>query len=338
VRTAAALVILLSVPSAFGWTGCGIIFSLPTGWDARITSDVARYECEIGVRPHRNDLDPFAFFVTVYRIPFEDAASECSLEKSDQGAWKASPVRFGKFHGWHARVPALGSDSTYLLDDADGTIVGLQYSPDVPGDPDRDAAARKILGSLHPVAPTLVRSTTCGAEFFIPRPWSASREGPDAVKSDTADCHIALRPRGWSERAKHSRWGSPDPPLTLILFSRSKTFDQALEEIGFDNDEERGLGMWGGYGSRAGAAEYKAGPLTGLAASTFFRGFIRDEALLRAEESRVFSGEIGHIVLKTRSGRPIGFVCDGGSPDDEVDCAPVIERIARTIRFIPRKD
>jgi hypothetical protein len=192
-------------------------------------------------------------------------------------------------------------------------------------------------GSAH--AETF-RSKECGATFMIPSTWTAEVQSPDDTRgadNDTLSCSIALRPRGWSKKVARSRWGTPDPPLTLLVFKPSTSYEQALEEIGFDEGDEagRGFGMPGGYGSFATAQPYAAGRLRGHAAYTFFRGFIRDDALLQGEESRVFSGEIGHLVLKTKPGRVVAFECEGGSPDMAVDCEPVIQRIGRSITFTP---
>ncbi len=178
----------------------------------------------------------------------------------------------------------------------------------------------------------------CGIVFSIPRSWTARKAPSEESRIEEGEvirCSIALRPNGWSKLAKRSRWGAPDPPLVLFVFSSSVSYDQALSEIGFEQDEGRDrFGMSGGYGSFATAQPYQSGGLSGQAAYTFFRGFVRDESLLHGEESRVFSGEIGHMVLKAPSGRFIGFECEGGTPDESVDCESAIDRIARTIRFV----
>jgi len=142
-----------------------------------------------------------------------------------------------------------------------------------------------------------------------------------------------LRPRGWSQRAKRSRWGAPDPPLDLVVFRADTSYDEALDQMWFETDEEygHGFGVPGGYGSFATAEPYKAGKSAGLAAYSFFRGFIKDEKLLKKNESRVFSSEIGRIVLKTPSGRVIAFQSQGNKPDERLDYESVIQMIGRSI-------
>lgn len=145
-------------------------------------------------------------------------------------------------------------------------------------------------------------------------------------------CDIALRPRGWSLRSKRSRWGAPDPPLDLVVFKAETSYDEALDQMGFETDEgHRGFGVPGGYGSFGTAEPYKAGESAGLAAYSFFRGFINNEKLLKKDESRVFSSDIGHIVLKTPSGRVIAFESQGNTPDEPVDYERVIQMIGRSI-------
>jgi len=142
-----------------------------------------------------------------------------------------------------------------------------------------------------------------------------------------------LRPRGWSQRAKRSRWGAPDPPLDLVVFRSDTSYDEALDQMWFETDEEygHGFGVPGGYGVFGTAEPYKAGKSTGLAAYSYFRGFIKDEKLLKKNESRVFSSEIGRIVLKTPSGRIIAFQSQGNTPDERLDYEAVIQMIGRSI-------
>jgi hypothetical protein len=123
----------------------------------------------------------------------------------------------------------------------------------------------------------------------------------------------------------------------LFVFSPSTSYEEALDQTGFEESGSgEGLGMNGGYGSFAVAKPYKAGSASGTAAYTFFRGFIEDASLLHDGESGVFSGEIGHVVLKTPSGQPVAFECHGDTPDEEVDCEPVIQMIGRTLKLTSR--
>jgi len=175
-----------------------------------------------------------------------------------------------------------------------------------------------------------VEFRSCGVAFTIPASWSAQLR-PAKQIDDSMRCRIALRPHGWSRRAKHSRWDAPDAPLDLVVFRSDTSYDEALDQMWFETDEGGRFGIPGGYGSFATAEPYRAGKSSGQAAYTFFRGFIKDEKLLKKDESRVFSGDIGRIVLKTPSGGVIAFVCEGGTPDDPVNCEPVIQMIGRSI-------
>jgi hypothetical protein len=177
-----------------------------------------------------------------------------------------------------------------------------------------------------------VEFRSCGVAFTIPASWSAQLVPAEDV-DDSVQCEIALRPHGWSKLAKRSRWGAPDPPLGLFVFRPDTSYDEALDQMGFETDEENGhgFGVPGGYGSFATAQPYQAGKSNGQAAFTFFRGFINDDALLKKDESRVYSGEVGHIVLKTPSARVIGFEGEPGTPDEPVDYDPVVQMIARSI-------
>jgi hypothetical protein len=172
----------------------------------------------------------------------------------------------------------------------------------------------------------------CGVAFAIPASWSTQLRSAEQI-DDSVQCSIALRPRGWSQRARRSRWGASDPPLSLVVFKPETSYDEALDQMGFESDEAygHGFGVPGGYGTFATAEPYKAGDLTGQAAYSYFRGFIKDEKLLEKDESRVFSGDIGHIVLKAPSGRVVAFQCEGSTPDERVNCEPVIQMIGRSI-------
>jgi len=109
--------------------------------------------------------------------------------------------------------------------------------------------------------------------------------------------------------------------------------DDALDDMGFEHDGER-FGVPGGYGSFGEAEKATYGAFQGLEASGFYRGFIRDETRLRKGESRVCSGEVVTIVLKSPDGRIIGFECDGGTPDEGIDCESVMKRVTRTFRVL----
>jgi hypothetical protein len=177
-----------------------------------------------------------------------------------------------------------------------------------------------------------VEFRTCGVAFTMPASWSAQLR-PAKQVDDSMECRIMLRPRGWSQRAKRSRWGAPDPPLDLVVFRSDTSYDEALDQMWFETDEEygHGFGVPGGYGVFGTAEPYKAGKSAGLAAYSYFRGFIKDEKLLKKDESRVFSSDIGRIVLKTPSGRIIAFQSQGNTPDERLDYEAVIQMIGRSI-------
>jgi hypothetical protein len=177
-----------------------------------------------------------------------------------------------------------------------------------------------------------VEFRTCGVAFTIPASWSAQLI-PGKEIDDSMQCGIALRPRAWSRVAKRSRWQSSDPPLAFFVFKPETSYDEALDQMGFETDEEtgHGFGVPGGYGSFATAERYRAGKSTGLAAYSYFRGFIKDEELLEKNESPAFSGDIGHIVLKTPSGRVIGFEGDEGTPDEPVNYKAIIQMIGHSV-------
>jgi len=183
-----------------------------------------------------------------------------------------------------------------------------------------------------------VEFRTCGVTFTMPASWSAQLM-PAKQIDDSMQCGIALRPRGWAKRARHSRWGAPAVPLSLFVFKTDTTYVEALDQMQFETNEEsgRGFGIPGGYDSFAEARPYKAGKLTGLAAYTDYRGFISNDALLHKDESRVFGAETGHVVLRTPSGRSVGFLCETSTPDEPVKCEPVIQMIGRSIAIKTRR-
>jgi hypothetical protein len=101
---------------------------------------------------------------------------------------------------------------------------------------------------------------------------------------------------------------------------------------GFEKQEERGgLGMEGGYGSFAAAQEYRLGEWTGWEADTFYRGFAKDGAKLDPDESRVYSGDIAHIVVKDRR-HVVGVECTAGVMEHTFDCADAAAGLLKSLR------
>ena len=190
------------------------------------------------------------------------------------------------------------------------------------------------------VRPCIAASKTyrfkeCGVDFDLLSNWSVTLDHSETATRDShLRCAFALRPNGWKKVAKASRWDANETPLWLMVFTPSTSFEEALAASGFEKDTERNrFGVPGGYGSFGEAEPFRTGNRSGLVAFSFFRGFIRDEAKLQQGESRVFSGEVATIVLRGDHSRPFAFECDGGTPDEPVDCPSVIERISATLQF-----
>jgi hypothetical protein len=173
----------------------------------------------------------------------------------------------------------------------------------------------------------------CGVTFVLPAKWTATEEvSRDYPEETDIQCTVSLRPRGWN--ANKSRWTASDPPIALMIFGAGTSFDDALDGAGFEHEENgTRFGMPGGYGSFAEAEPYAAGGFSGLVVQPFSRGFIRDEATLRGDESRVFGPSFQTLVMKDSSGRIIGFHANGGTPDEPVDADAIIKRIAETLAF-----
>lgn len=181
---ATILLILLTATSAAAWSGCGVTFDVPDGW--QIEPDGKTNDpCTIGISPKgwkqlvarsRYDDDKVALHVKVLHGELAATARKLEFEKNKDGNWgipgrgnlfTSEPVRFGAFHGWHSELQsrgfaregaALGQDSrvwsavwiSYLLHDGHGTIICIQFNqwnPDIKID--RPAAANTILSSLH---------------------------------------------------------------------------------------------------------------------------------------------------------------------------------------------
>jgi hypothetical protein len=181
-RIAGTILLLFSIAtSAVAWSGCGVTFTVPEGWNIE---RVPKETCAIGISPKgwkravaksRYDDDNVAIHLIVLHGRFAAAAKKLDFEKNEAGEWGlpnrtgrviANAVRFGAFRGWRsesfsrgfAREGAdLGESSrvwsavwiSYLLHDGHGTIVCVQFgqwNPDIKVD--RPAAAKKILSSL----------------------------------------------------------------------------------------------------------------------------------------------------------------------------------------------
>ncbi len=174
----------------------------------------------------------------------------------------------------------------------------------------------------------------CGVAFVLPAKWTAAEKRSHDYPAETnIECQVLLRPAGWTALARKSRWGAADPPVVLMIFASDTSYEDALDEVGFENDENgHGFGVPGGLGF--GEAEpYVAGRFSGLVAHTYFRGFIRDDSLLHKDESRVFGGEIVNVVMKAPSGRIIAFRCWGSTPDERIDCDAAIKGAGGTLTF-----
>ena len=170
----------------------------------------------------------------------------------------------------------------------------------------------------------------CGVRFELPRGWTAAVEPVEADDRGIERCDIGIRPPRYKQQLADSRFDAEDPPLTLTIFE--VPFDQAVTNAGFQIDEVHGgLGMEGGYGSFATANKYRFGKWTGWEADTFFRGFAKDDAKFDPDESRVYSGDIAHIVVKNGK-HVIGIDCTGGVVEHPFDCGEAAERLLGSIR------
>jgi hypothetical protein len=167
----------------------------------------------------------------------------------------------------------------------------------------------------------------CGVSFELPKGWTAEAVEPE---TDVQRCAVALRPGRWSVSIAKSRWNSPDPPLLLIVFKSTASFQDALDDRNFETDGDGKVSMEQ-RGRSAAGQPYSAGKAKGIVAYTYFRGFAREGAVFADENSRIYSGETGHYVL--RNGRLImAFECEGGDPDYPVNCGPAIRAVAGSIR------
>jgi hypothetical protein len=169
----------------------------------------------------------------------------------------------------------------------------------------------------------------CGVRFELPRGWTAVVEPVEADDREAEQCDIGIRPPHYAKQLAETQWDAEDPPMTLTVFK--VPFDEALTNAGFEKQEERGLGMEGGYGSFAAAQEYRLGKWTGWEADTFYRGFAKDGAKLDPDESRVYSGDIAHIVVKDRR-HVVGVECTAGVMEHTFNCADAVAGILKSLR------
>jgi len=168
----------------------------------------------------------------------------------------------------------------------------------------------------------------CGVQFELPKGWTAVVEPVEADDRDAEACDIGIRPPHYAQQLAKTQWDADDPPMTLTVFK--VPFDEAVSNAGFEQGE-RGLGMEGGYGSFATAVEFRLGKWTGWEASTFYRGFAKDGAKLDPEESRVFSGDITHIVVKNGK-HIIGLECGMGVFEHPFRCGDAVNTVLRSLR------
>ena len=182
----------------------------------------------------------------------------------------------------------------------------------------------------------------CGVTFVLPAKWTAvEKVSPDYPEETDIQCRVALRPEGWSARAKKSRWDASDPPVWLMIFGAGTSFEDALDGAGFEHEygedgvkvgDPGRLGIPGRFGFSE-AEPYSAGHFSGLVVHPSFRGFIRDVSTLRENESGLSTRDNESVVMKEPSGRIIGFASDGGTPDEPIDRDAIIAGIARTLVF-----
>ena len=109
-----------------------------------------------------------------------------------------------------------------------------------------------------------------------------------------------------------------DPPLSLLVFAEDTDLDDALEEAGFTRNSRDRLGIEDPYGTFTRAEKVRVGKFAGYVAFT--------------HDGRVFSGAIGHWLLRELHGPIVAFECSGGSADVKVDCNDAIETITRSLK------
>ncbi|HEY6136856.1 MAG TPA: hypothetical protein VI670_03745 [Thermoanaerobaculia bacterium] len=183
------------------------------------------------------------------------------------------------------------------------------------------------------MSPTLIAAvavTMCGIHVSVPDGWKASIASN--TNTEVVECKAEIDPPHWPTPGK-SRWGAPDHPLGIKVFLRKAARDAVFEEMSFFTDEEGEVTVPGFRSVMEKAEPFRMGRLRGFQATPFGRGYIRDESLLRGDESRVYSSSTWLIVAKTREGRWVGIECDGGTPDEVVGCDAAVPLLAKTSRF-----
>ena len=177
----------------------------------------------------------------------------------------------------------------------------------------------------------LIAAVVCGVEFSTLKGWRAETEAPNENKA--VQCEVGLVPRHWPKPEK-GRWGEPEHPMRIEIFAPKATYDEVLEEMEFYKNEQGEVGVYSFRGMFEKAEPFRVGRLRGVQATPFARGYIKDQSLLRDDESRVYSASSKMIVAKTPEGRWIGVECNYGTPDYGVDCDAAVARFARTLRFV----
>src|SRR5437764_9697627 len=89
----------------------------------------------------------------------------------------------------------------------------------------------------------LLAVALCGFPLPLPDGWRAAAAASD---NDAVACKLNVVPPHWPAK---SRWGPvPEHPIAVELFARSASYDDAVEEMGFEKDEAGQIGFYGrGY-------------------------------------------------------------------------------------------
>ena len=181
----------------------------------------------------------------------------------------------------------------------------------------------------------LLAVTLCGASFQLPNGWSARVEELPKVGAwrwKNVRCHIALAPPRWKAVNDASPWSSEYDPADLFLFN-SASVDDAMPVVGFMNVKEDGEEwVFTSRGNEPPAEPFHSHGWSGRYGEGWHRGYVDDSKRDRlGDQSGVFSGSHCAVAVKKR-GRVAGVQCNDGTPAYHIDCAPLLDRILRTLR------
>ena len=153
--------------------------------------------------------------------------------------------------------------------------------------------------------------TGCGLTFNVPRGWHA------AVVDDTpTQCEIGLEPPGWERMRKKSRW--PEEELAISVRRYRMTFEQALDDIGFERDDQGRWGMPSFRGMFEPARPVRYGAFRGLRNEPWGRQYAKEGADL-GDYPRVQGSSEVFIALHDARETVVSIIYGRGSPDTPFD-------------------